>query len=214
MPAFAAAAEAGYGVELDVLLSRDEVPVINHDVSLRRVAGLGVRVGDLTAQELTQVRLGGTDEGVPTLAEALQVLQRVPVMVEIKQGRPRAGKLERKVAEVVAVHPGPWCVAGFNPTSLRWFRRHHPDAIRAMTASPLIDMKLPGLLLRRLAELRDLPSVAPHAVSYDLDALPTEVTDRWRERGGALITWTAVGEEGLARARALADNVIFEHVLP
>ena len=188
--------------------------MINHDVSLRRVSGMDARVSDLTATELADVRLGGTDEGVPTLAEAMQVLCDVPVMVEIKQGRPRAGKLERRVAEVVGAHQGPWCVAGFNPSSLRWFRRHHPDAIRVMTASPLIDVKLPGMLLRRLAELRDLPGIAPHAVSYDLDALPTQATDRWRERGGPLIAWTAVGEEGLARARSLADNVIFEHVLP
>jgi hypothetical protein len=65
-----------------------------------------------------------------------------------------------------------------------------------------------------LAELQDLPSVQPHAVSYDLEGLPNPVCATWRARGGTLVTWPAVGEEGLARARALADNVIFEDVRP
>jgi hypothetical protein len=151
---------------------------------------------------------------VPTLRDALRALRAVPVMVELKQARPRPGKLERAVAGVLDDHDGPWCVASFNPASLRWFRRERPGAVRVLTASPLLDGKLSALLLRRLAELRDLPSVVPHAVSYDLDALPTAATDRWREHGGLLVTWTAVGAAGLARARQLADNVIFEHVRP
>ena len=39
LAAFRAAAEAGYGVELDVRLTRDGVPVISHDGDLRRTAG-------------------------------------------------------------------------------------------------------------------------------------------------------------------------------
>jgi glycerophosphoryl diester phosphodiesterase len=214
VPAFAAAAERGYGSELDVFLSRDEVPVLLHDASLQRVAGLAARVGDLTAAELARVGLGGTDIGVPTLEQALAVMQDVPVMVEIKQARPRAGKLERLTAEVLDRHPGPWCVASFNPSSVRWFRRHRPDAIRVLTASPYLDGKLPKPVARRLAELRDAPSVQPHAVSYDLEGLPCAATDRWRERGGLLVTWTAVGQAGLDHAREVADNVIFEDVLP
>jgi glycerophosphoryl diester phosphodiesterase len=214
VPAFAAAAARGYGCELDVYLSRDEVPVLLHDASLQRVAGIDARVGDLTALQLADIHLEGTDVGIPTLAEALAVLREVPVMVELKQTRPRAGKLERLTAAVLDDHPGPWCVASFNPSSVRWFRRHRPEAVRVLTATAHLDGTVPRAVGRRLAELRDAPSVRPHAISYDLDGLPSGATDAWRERGGLLLTWTAVGPQGLARARALADNVIFEHVLP
>jgi hypothetical protein len=67
---------------------------------------------------------------------------------------------------------------------------------------------------RRIAELKDLPGVAPHAVSYDLTALPNGPCDAWRARGGVLVTWTADSEASLVRARELADNVIFENVTP
>jgi len=214
LAAFRAAAEAGYGVELDVMLSRDRVPVISHDASLARTTDRADKVPSLTVAELATVRVGGTDEHVPTLADALSVLAEVPVMVELKQPSLRAGALEEATASILDAHPGPWCVASFNPASVRWFRRERPDAIRVLTAGPLAGVKLPGVLKRRLAELQDLPGVQPHAVSYDLAGLPNPVCTTWRERGGTLVTWTAVGAEGLAHARALADNVIFEDVRP
>jgi glycerophosphoryl diester phosphodiesterase len=214
LPAFRAAAAAGYGVELDVYLSRDDVPVIVHDASLGRTTGTDVRVGQLTVEQLAEVRLEGSDAHIPTLAEALAVLRDVPVMVEVKQPWIRAGKLEDRTAAVLETHDGPYCVASFNPGTVRWFRRQCPDTIRVLTASHVPYAKLPAAIRTRLAELRDLPSVAPHGISYDLDGLPTPVTDAWRAAGGALIAWTAVGEDGLRRGRELADNVIFEDVRP
>ena len=214
LAAFAAAAAAGYGVELDVTLSRDRVPVISHDPTLHRAADRPERVGDMAVAELAAVRLGDTREHVPTLAQALRLLIDVPVMVELKQANLRAGALEEAVAPLLDAHPGPWCVASFNPASLRWFRRNRPEAVRVLTAGPIEEARLPGFLRRRLAQLKELSGVAPHAVSYDLAGLPNPVCDLWRARGGALVTWTVSDADGLARARTLADNVIFEHIAP
>jgi glycerophosphoryl diester phosphodiesterase len=214
LAAFAAAAAAGYGVELDVHLSSDEVPVVVHDVSLARIAGIDRRVGQLTAAELRALRLDGSDAHVPTLAEALEVLRDVPVMVELKQNRPRVGRLEERVAAVLDVHHGPFCVASFNPASVRWYLDNRPRMVRVLTATARTNGWLSAAIGRRLAALKDLVKVRPHGVSYDLQSLPHPATDAWRAAGGVLVTWTAVGEEGLARARTVADNVIFEHVLP
>ena len=201
-------------MELDVYLSRVEVPVIAHEASLARVAGIDRRVGQLTADELRAVRLAGGDAYVPTLAEALEVLRDVPVMVELKQNRPRAGRLEERTAEVLDAHGGPYCVASFNPSSVRWFLDSRPEVIRVLTATAHSDGWLPAAIGRRLAALKDLAKVRPHGVSYDLKSLPHPATDAWRAAGGVLVTWTAVGPEGLARARTVADNIIFEDVLP
>lgn len=214
LPAFEAAADAGYGAELDVVLSADGIPVVVHDADLARVSDRTDRVADLTAAQLGKVRLEGTEVGVPTLAAALRALREVPVMVEIKTDAWRAGRLEPAVARVLDGHQGPVCVASFNPASLRWFRRWRPDVLRVLTSGGLAQVKLPGIMRRRLEALRDLDAVDPVAVSYALEDLPHPATDRWRQRGGALVTWTATDEPGLARARRLADNVIFEHVRP
>jgi glycerophosphoryl diester phosphodiesterase len=212
LAAFAAAREAGYGVELDVHLTRDGVPVVVHDRDLARLTGRPGRVARSTAAEVTGRSLAGTAERIPTLAQALDVLGDTPTMVECKTLGARAGRLERAVAEVLADHRGPTCVAGFNPATGRWFRRHRPAVTRVLTAGQAL--ALPSPVRRRLAALADLASVAPHAVSYDLRGLPSPATERWRAAGGTLVTWTVDSPDDLDRAGDLADNLIFEHVRP
>lgn len=74
MPAFEAAAAAGIpGIELDVRLSRDGVPMVIHDADLMRLAGVDASVGQLTAAELDSADVGSwfsprfAGTGIPTL---------------------------------------------------------------------------------------------------------------------------------------------------
>jgi glycerophosphoryl diester phosphodiesterase len=213
--AFSAAVEVGYGIELDVRLTRDRVPVVLHDASLERTTGEPGKVSELTHDELSRRRLSGTGEAVPTLAQVLDLVAgRVPVMVEIKSMQVTPGRISGLVADVLEGYGGPVCVASFNPRALGWFRRHRPEVPRVLTAGSLRGVPMPSLLRRRLARLKDLALLQPAAVSYELDGLPSLVTDRWRASGGALVTWTVRDDEGLARASSLADNVIFERVRP
>ena len=48
MAAFKKAVDAGYGIELDVQLTRDRIPVVFHDESLKRVCGVDGNVRDYT----------------------------------------------------------------------------------------------------------------------------------------------------------------------
>lgn len=219
LAAFAAAAGAGYGVELDVWLAGDGTPVVVHDPNLSRLTGHDVRVGDLDVAALAALPLRdatgvATSQTVPTLEAALEVVGERPVMVEIKSLRLRAGRLEEQVAAALDGHPGPACIASFNPASVRWFRRNRGDVVRVLTATAAVDPRLPAVVRRRLAELRDAAAVDPHAVSYDLTGLPNAAATAWRASGRPLITWTARSEADLAKARTEADNVIFEHVRP
>lgn len=214
MAAFRAAADAGYGVELDVHVTSDDVAVIAHDASLLRMTGVDRRINELTGDELHGLRLQQTDERIPRLTEALEVLRDVPVMVELKSSRLRAGALERRVAALLEDHPGPVCVASFNPVALRWFRRNRPELTRVLTATSASISGLPAPLLRRLANLRDLPSVAPAAVSYDVLGLPRPAVEAWRDGGGAVVTWTVRDDATWSTARRHADNVIFENIRP
>jgi glycerophosphoryl diester phosphodiesterase len=219
LAAFAAAAVAGYGVELDVMAAGDGTPVVVHDVNLARVTGHDVRVGDLDVPALQALPLldasgAPTAETVPTLGAALEVMGACPVMVEIKSWRLRTGRLEEQVAAMLDAHAGPACIASFNPMTVRWFRRNRPDVVRVLTATADADERLPAVVRRRLAELRDAAALDPHAVSYDLAGLPNTAATAWRATGRPLITWTVRTEADLAKAEAEADNVIFEDVRP
>ena len=212
LAAFAAAARAGVGVELDVHRARDGVPVVVHDPDVLDGDGVRHPVASLTSDELAHVEPHG--HGVPTLSDALGTLQGVPVMVEVKNVAPAAGLLEPAVAALVASHPGPVCLASFNPRSLTWFRRHLPDVPRAQTAGRLAHVPMPAPVRWSLRTLRWLRAVQPVAVSYALDGLDESAVQAYRAGGGLVVAWTVTDGHELAWARRFADNVVFEGLPP
>ena len=100
LPAFRAAVAAGYGVELDVQLTRDGRVVVFHDDTLLRACGVDARVDAFSFDELTaQMRLFGTQERIPLFSEVLEVLGgRVPVIVELKTGGDKYGLCQRTLS--------------------------------------------------------------------------------------------------------------------
>lgn len=213
--AFAAAADAGYGIELDVHLTHDGHVVVAHDPDLVRVCGSDLVIATSTLAQIQQLRLSRTDERVPTLEQVLHVVGgRVPVMVEVKNPRRTVGRLEGAVAQQLRETRWPVCLASFNPRTVGWFARQAPALIRGQTAASFQDVDMPAVARRALAGMATNRWTRPHFVSYELGALPTPVCDRWREAGRPLITWTARTPDDLVKADAVADNVIFEGVRP
>ena len=85
MAAFRKAVEAGYGIELDIQLTADHVPVIFHDFTLERACGAPGSVKDYTFEELMKFRLFGSEERIPALKDFLRMVKgRVPLIVEYK----------------------------------------------------------------------------------------------------------------------------------
>lgn len=80
--AFEAAIRAGAdGVEFDVRLSRDGVPVVIHDNSLYRTGGVRRRVDDLTFNELSEIDVGSwfgpafSNQRIPSLAQLFELFE-------------------------------------------------------------------------------------------------------------------------------------------
>jgi len=96
MPAFEAAIAAGAdGIEFDVRLSSDGVPVIIHDDTLSRTHGVRRRVAELTAEELRSF-------GVPSLRDLCELMagNSLLLCLEIKSREPQlAGLCCRMVRE-------------------------------------------------------------------------------------------------------------------
>ena len=126
MPAFEAAAAAGIpGIELDVRLSRDGVPVVVHDADLMRLAGVDTAIGQLTAAELGSADVGSwfsprfAGTGIPTLEEVFTEFGDAfyyDVEIKHRRGDPTAlidavlGEIARRRLEhrvlLSAFHPG------------------------------------------------------------------------------------------------------------
>lgn len=130
MAAFRLAVENEYGIELDVQLSADGIPVVFHDASLTRMCGVQRKVNELTLKELKELSLGGTSERIPTFAEFLEMVDgQVPLIVEIKMEK-RDDRIPEAVNALLKDYRGVYCVESFHPSALIWYRKHRPDIFR------------------------------------------------------------------------------------
>jgi len=78
------------GIETDVQLTRDGIPVLFHDATTYRVTGRRKRISAYTCDELKAFDLerAGAREKIPTLAEALELFgSRTSLLIEIKSRR-------------------------------------------------------------------------------------------------------------------------------
>jgi len=130
LEAFHLAAASGFGVELDLQLTRDRQVVVYHDKSLSRLCGDRRRLQELTLSELSAFTLLRTDHTIPTFEEALQAVgERVPIIVEIKNyNDPEV--ICPLVWEILKDYEGLYCVESFNPQVIRWFKENQPQVIR------------------------------------------------------------------------------------
>ena len=144
--AFRVADGAGaHGVELDVHLTADGVPVVIHDGSVDATTDGHGRVRDMTLREIQQLDAGShfdaafAGERIPTLAEALAAMgDRMLVNVELKPQSKGTEDLERAVAKVVyetQMASRVW-FSSFKPYSLHQIRRFAPDIPCALLVSP------------------------------------------------------------------------------
>ena len=130
MAAFRLAAENGYGIELDVHLTKDGRLAVIHDSSLLRTAGADVRVETLTAGELEQYRLEGTDEKIPFLEEVLPLFEgKAPIILELKiEGN--AAALAKTACDLLDQYKADYCIESFHPQAVLWLRKNRPEICR------------------------------------------------------------------------------------
>jgi glycerophosphoryl diester phosphodiesterase len=84
MAAFKEAIAVGAdGIEFDVRLTRDGIPVVVHDSTLRRTAGLSSRIADLTWTELTKIDVGGWFANKKNLAPGSFAKETVPSLQQL-----------------------------------------------------------------------------------------------------------------------------------
>jgi glycerophosphoryl diester phosphodiesterase len=213
--AFEAAVKADYPIELDVRVTADEVAVVCHDENLGRLCGRDIEVAAAERADLAGLTLLDSEEGVPTLEEALAAVDgRVPVLVEVKNGG-RPGAVESAVAGVLDAAEGPFAVQSFNPLTLLWFRRRRPSWPRGQVAGSFRNATEVGPLERFvLRRLLASPLGRPDFVAYEHDALPFWPLTLHRAAGVPVLAWTVRTPLALRRVRKHADNVIFESVRP
>lgn len=210
------------GVEFDVRLARDGVPVVVHDATLARTALCAARVCDLTSAELKRLdavewfnrQRWATErverEGVPTLDETLELVGRRSraVYVEMKcETDAEAAPLARAVIasvrrlrlESVAV------VKCFRLCALEEVKRHAPE----IRTAALFERTLARILPRASAIITEAVACRADEISLHHSLLNRAVVEAARGRGLATLVWTVDTPSLLGRALDLGVRAVF-----
>ncbi len=136
LKAFALAVEHGYGMELDIQLSKDGQVVVFHDDTLTRVCGVPGAVGDYTYAELSQFSLFESGAKIPLFSEVLALVDgKTPLIVEFKTTTPNVPLCEAGSKMLLEYH-GLYCIESFHPAVVRWYWKNLPDVVRGQLACP------------------------------------------------------------------------------
>jgi glycerophosphoryl diester phosphodiesterase len=221
LAAISAAVDAGYGIEIDVQLSSDNAAIVFHDYDLGRLTAHKGPVRMRSARALGQIVLTGSDEGIPTLAEVLDLVGgRVPVLIEIKDqdgamGN-NVGALEQAVALALASYAGPVAVMSFNPHAVDAFARYAPNVPRGLVTDAFAakDWQLvPASTRARLRDVPDYDALGASFVSHQASDLARARIGDLKAAGADILCWTIRSQGEEVSARQIAQNITFEGYL-
>lgn len=213
LPSFRAAISHGYGIELDVHLSKDGQLIVFHDDTLKRICGRPEQIENLSLKELKTCRLSNTDETIPLLTDVLSLVNgQVPLLIELKIPKTSL-TICRKTWDVLSNYQGPYMVQSFNTLGIWWFRRHVPHVLRGQLSSNLTADKLPEPWILTFVVKHLLGNVLgrPDFISYKLADLPSfEVWFLKRILRLPIAVWTLRTPDALKKGKMYYDMQIFE----
>ena len=215
LASFYAAIDAGYGIELDIQLSSDNVPMVFHDADLERICGVEGKVWDYTCEELQEMKLFDTEETIPTLVEALEVIDgQVPILIEYKMDKVNTDSCAYS-HEILKDYEGPYAIQAFHPFALFWYRQNAKDVPRGIIAknfirenkekgekSDIIDFLTTNLMLNVIGY--------PDFISYDYQDADYFALKLCRMMGAPTSTWTLKDPAHYEQVKGQFDLYTFE----
>lgn len=209
--AFRAALDNGYGIELDIHLMKDGNLAVIHDSSLKRTADADVHIEDLTAEDLTQYRLGQTQEQIPLFSDVLSLFDgKAPLIVELKCVNGNHADLCKKACDLLDNYRGLYCMESFDPRAVHWLRKYRPDICRGQLSENWMgkDLKVPGILKWALTYHISNVYTRPDFIAYKYADRKTFGTDICRKLLGVQgVSWTL-------RSREEYDTAVAENWIP
>ncbi len=216
MKAFQKAVDSGYGIEMDIQLSKDNIPVVFHDFTLKRVCGEEGKISDYTYEELQQFHLCGTEETIPKFEDVLAMIDgRVPLIVEFK--------IEFKDYSLCPIadrllqnYKGLYCMESFNPLGVLWYRRNRKEVMRGQLSDAFLrEGEYRGILYWVLQNLLVNFVTKPDFIAYNHKypgMLSRRVCHGFYK--GTAAAWTIKSQEELEQAKKHFDIYIFDSFIP
>lgn len=213
--AYKLAVENNFGIELDVHITKDKVPVIIHDSNLLRMCGVDVNIEDITYKESQKYNLLNTDEKIPMFSDVLKIIDgKVPLFVEIKE-KNNAKEIASITANLLNTYSGPYAVQCFNPFPLLWFKRYKPEVIRGQLATNFIK-----------SDNKIIKKISVSNMIFDFLSKPDYIAYNYKEKENYVLklikkltntkiqVWAIKNQKDFDRDKDNYDIVLFDSFIP
>jgi len=227
LSAFQKAVDAGYGIELDVQLTKDREVIVIHDDDLHRTSKVDTKISDCTYEMLQEYSLFQSDEKIPKFSAVLSLINgNVPIIVELKNtSSSDYAELCERTAACLDTYNGVFCIESFNPMIVHWFRINRPDYLRGFLSSDyhkelasLTCVQQPKLtFLQKFTLTNCLMNfyIRPDFIAYNIrykNQLSYRVCTGLF--GIVKVGWTIRSKEDLDKTKPAFDVIIFDSFLP
>lgn len=211
MNAFRLAVEAGYGIEMDIQLTKDGIPVVFHDKTLRRMCGVDGYIWEYTLEELREFTLADSKEKISTFEEVLEFIDgRVPLIIEYKMDNPTVRVCELG-NQLLSCYEGVYCIESFHPKVLTWYRKNQPDVVRgqlSMDFSKDEKYNAPHFVLMTYLLLNFI--TRPDFIAYKYTDEKILSRRLCRKLGGLAFAYTIKSQEDYEMVKDKFDMFIFD----
>jgi glycerophosphoryl diester phosphodiesterase len=213
LAAFQNAIDHDYGIELDIHPLEDFTPVVFHDETLKRMTGEDGYIKQVkNVEELKKFKLLKSEEKIPTLEEALSLINdQVRILIEIKDYN-MTGTFEKAIYEVLKDYKGEYAVMSFNPYSVKWFKINAPEVVRGLLSCYFKGEKLNSALKFALKRMLLKKVADPQFIAYKWNELPNKHVNKVKHL--PLLAWPVPSQQEYMKVAKHCDNIIFEYFEP
>lgn len=223
LAAFQKAIEDGAeGIECDVRLAKDNVPVVFHDADLYRVGRIEGRVSNFTSKELHTLDVGSwfnaknprqaveqfSAETVPTLAQLLDFLNDYKglIYIELKCKEAEIKSLVEAVCQIISQSPllPNILVKSFKLEAIPITRRLCPEVKTAALFAP----KIMTILRKEKRLVKIAHELEADQISLHFSLATHKLMDKAAKKNLPVTIWTADNPRWIKRALNLGINAI------
>lgn len=193
--------------EIDILLSKDGVPMVIHDANLNRLAGERLYVGDLTAEELQKIQLKdrGYTGQIPTLDEVCKLTKgRIHLLIEMKLHGQETESVVEATIETIMDHKMEQQVK----------YQSNQDSIIAETKLKYPSVEMGHIIIGHLGKLspRKIMAMEADFLGVEESFVTTQLVRASHQAGKPLYVWTINDAESAQHFNELeVDGIITDY---
>jgi glycerophosphoryl diester phosphodiesterase len=211
------------GIEFDVRLSRDHVPVVIHDATLKRTGLIDRHVAELTAAELQKIDVGRwfaermqapaesfSGEKLPTVLQVFELFSAISGVLYLEM-KCNAGEGAALAAEVVRLSresrlADRVVVESFDLAAAAEVKRIDAGIRTAALFGPRLS--LPISTVRRLKMVDLALGVGADEIALHHTLASPRVIEKAKREGMEIVVWTVDDPEWIRRARSLGIKAL------